>query len=162
MADGEQNNQPEPAFETEEIPGEAIVTRLIDQPRMFTPGQGLIWDNTFEFPGGAGESVNWDKYAPPPDEVHRLGHAREASKTLVRADYKYAGYLPARTGDVRNIKTNRGHCFQVEHVPSEGIHHAEIRRVPNPTQSLSRGDKAELRLALQKVFGDLVPCPDAN
>lgn len=148
-----------PAPEIEHIPDEATVTRLIDAPRMYEPSKGLLWANTFEFPNGAGESVNWDKYARPPDEVHRLGKQRETTKREQKPEFGYAGYIPARVESIREIKTVRGHGFAVEHVPSEGIQHAEIHRKPNAQQPLQKGDKGELRLALEKAFGPLVPCP---
>lgn len=138
----------------------AIVTRLVDSPRMYEPAKGLIWESTFEFPGGAGESVNWDKYAPPPEVVHRLGLARQLSKRENRPEFKYAGYIASQARTVREIKTVRGHGFAVDHVPSEGQHHAEIRRVPSVDNPLTKIDKSELRLALERAFGALVSCTD--
>lgn len=163
MADenaGEVQNNSE--IQVEPIPDEATVTRLIDCPRMYAESTGLIWDTTFEFPKGAGESVNWDKYALPPDAVHRLGHAREEAKRGTRPEFRYTGFIPAVTQRVREIRTVRGHGFDVRHVPSEGIHHAEIRYASPDAVPLQRGDKGELKLALQKVFGELVRCPDSD
>lgn len=159
MADANADKDAVSATETEYIPGTDVVTRLIDSPRMYEPATGLIWANTFEFPHGAGESVNWDKYATPPDDVHRLGKERELAKRETRPEFTYAGFVPARADSVRNIKTARGHGFEVEHVPSEGIHHAEIRRVPSAAHPLQKADKGELRFALEQAFGPLVPCP---
>ncbi|MCA8051298.1 hypothetical protein [Burkholderia arboris] len=158
MADETNNAAAELAVE--HIPGTAIITRLIDSPRMYEAAKGLIWESTFEFPGGTGESVNWDKYAPPPDEVHRLGQQRQLAKQAQRHEFTYAGYISAETEHVRTIRTVRGHGFDVEHVPSEGIHHAEIRRRVSDVNALNKGDKGELRFALQRVFDSLVPCPD--
>jgi hypothetical protein len=147
------------ATETESIPGADVVTRLVDSPRMYEHTKGLIWASTFEFPQGAGESVNWEKYAPLPDEVHRLGKERESAKRETRPEFTYAGFIPVRAESVRKIRTARGHGFEVEHVPSEGIHHAEIRRVPSAERPLEKADKVELRFALEQAFGPLVPCP---
>ncbi|MEX3954166.1 hypothetical protein AB4Y40_41670 [Paraburkholderia sp. EG287B] len=157
MAD--ENDNAAAKLEVEPIPGTATITRLIDFPRMHEPAKGLIWENTFEFPGGTGESVNWDKYAPPPDEVHRLGKQRQIAKQVGRPEFAYAGYIPAVTEQVRTIRTARGHGFDVEHVPSEGKYHAEIRRRVSDVNPLNKGDKGELRLALQRTFGPLIPCP---
>jgi hypothetical protein len=157
VADGDNDAAAE--LKVEQIPGNAIITRLIDSPRMYEPAKGLLWESTFEFPGGAGESVNWDKYAPPPEEVHCLGKQREIAKQAVRPEFSYAGYLPAEAERVRAIRTARGHGFDVEHVPSEGIHHAEIRRRASESNPLNKGDKGELRLALEKAFDPFVPCP---
>jgi hypothetical protein len=148
-----------PIAEIELIPDAAVVTRLIDAPRMYEPAKGLIWASTFEFPNGAGESVNWDKYAPLPDEVHRLGRQREAAKREVRSGYSYVGFIAAPAEAVRSVKTVRGHGFALEHAPSEGLHHAEIRRVVSDQNPLNKADKGELRLALERAFGSLVPYP---
>lgn len=63
---------------------------------------------------------------------------------------------------VRGIKTVRGHGFDVRHAPSEGIYHAEIHYTSPEAVPLLRSDKGELKLALQKVFGELVRCPDPD
>jgi hypothetical protein len=47
----------------------------------------------------------------------------------------------------------------VVHAPAEGIHHAEISYNPGADRrvdQLKKGEKNELKLALRKVFGDLV------
>ncbi|NMV41823.1 hypothetical protein [Ralstonia insidiosa] len=148
------------AIQVEPIPDEATVTRLIDCPRMYEDASGLIWTTTFEFPQSAGESVNWDKYAPPPDAVHKLGLDREEAKRASRPEFRYAGYIPALARDVRGIKTARGHGFDIQHVPTEGIYHAEIHYASPEAVPLQKGDKGELKLALQRVFGELIRCPD--
>ena len=86
MADEYSNNaQAGPVTPVEEIPGAAVVTRLIDVPRMYEAVQGLIWNQVFEFPNSVGESVNWDRYAPLPDAVHDLGRQREETKQATRS-----------------------------------------------------------------------------
>lgn len=155
----ENNTQTDPATPVEEIPGAAVVTRLIDAPRMYEAVQGLIWNQVFEFPNSVGESVNWDRYAPLPDAVHELGRQRQETKKEVRPEFLYAGFISAVTDNVRGIRTARGHGFEVEHVPSEGIHHAEVRYAPCVDVPLQKSDRGELKLALQKKFGLLVPCP---
>ncbi len=160
MAENNTNEQVSPEPEIEVIPGTAVLTRLIDSPRMYRSAKGLLWPSTFEFPHGEGESVNWDKYAPPPNEVHRLGRAREVEKRSVHPEFTYAGYIPTSAEAVRAIRTARGHGLAVEHVPSEGVHHSEIRYAPNEEAPLHKGDKGELKFALGKVFGPLVACPN--
>ena len=43
----------------------------------------------------------------------------------------------------------------VEHVPSQGIHHAEIRQAVSGEAPLQKSDRGELRYALEKIFGPL-------
>jgi len=61
---------------------------------------------------------------------------------------------------MRSIRTVRGHGFDVRHAPAEGIHHAEIHYSSPDTVPLLKGDKGELKLALQRAFGELVRCPN--
>ncbi|WP_155122824.1 hypothetical protein [Burkholderia ubonensis] len=156
MADPDNNQQLPQQFPTEYIPDPDNITRLVDFPRMYEPVRSLIWENVFEFPGGTGESVNWDKYAPLGPAVHKLGCEREQKKRESRVDFRYAGYVPARTGDVREIRNARGHGFAVDHVPSEGQHHAEIRYAAAADAMIRKGDKVELKAALKDKFGPLV------
>jgi hypothetical protein len=146
--------------EIEEIPNDDAVTRLVDFPRMYDDLKELIWDNIFQFSKEQGkylgESVNWGKYAPPPDHVHQLGCQRENMRRAANPDFRYVGYVEAITAAIREIKNVNGHGFAVNHVPSEGQHHAEVSYLPNPNNTLTRTDRIELRVALRKVFGSLV------
>lgn len=67
----------------------------------------------------------------------------------------YEGFISTVVKSVLGIKTNRGHGFEVRHAPDEGMHHAEVS-YKEGEGGLQRIDKAELRLALQKVFGPLL------
>jgi hypothetical protein len=159
------------AYDIEEIANDQSVCRLIDAPRMTADGIELIHNTTFPFSkkrggeiGYEGESISWDKYAPPPEEVHKLGIARQAAKRASRPEVEmaYAGFIRGSVGAIRELKTARGHGFSLQHVPSEaeGIHHAEIYYLPDPNgASLSPSDRVELREALVKAFGPLVPPP---
>lgn len=153
--DSTDNNDTQPPIET--IPDSDTVTRMIDFPRMYEPAKSLIWENTFEFPSGNGESVNWAKYVPPPDAVHQLGCQRQRKKQETKPEHRYVGYVPARTGDVRGLQNARGHGFRVEHVPSQGRHHAEIHYAQAADAPLKKADKGELKALLKGVFGQLVP-----
>lgn len=141
--------------DVEDIPDDATVNRLIDFPRMGNRSGDLIWKNVFEFPGGAGESVVWSKYAPTEVDVHRLGCEREVEKRQFKPEMRYGGFIPGVVKAIRGIKTNRGHGFTVDHKPDEGQHHTEISYAP--ASVLNKTDKGELKFALQKVFGSLVP-----
>lgn len=75
---------------------------------------------------------------------------------------RYGGFVPAVVGNIRTIRTARGHGFLVEHKPEEGQHHAEVSYLPDG--ELKRADKNELKYALEKVFDVLVPhtCPSTS
>lgn len=141
--------------DVEDIPDCATVNRLIDFPRMGNRSERLVWQNVFEFPDGAGESVVWSKYAPTEADVHRFGCEREAAKRQSKPEMRYGGFIPAVVKAIRKIKTKRGHGFTVAHKPGEGQHHAEISYAP--ASPLKKTDKIELKFALQQAFGTLVP-----
>lgn len=126
---------------------------------MYEDVKGMIWEITFMFSKGQGESVNWEKYASIPDEVNRLGCEMEAHRKVNKPECRYVGHIAAMVEGIRNIKTNRGHALSVEHDPSQGQgrHHAEVRIVTSSTSSsLAKSDRAELRFALSKAFQELV------
>jgi len=110
--------------------------------------------------GYNGESLNWNKYASPPDQVHELGRQRESAKREKNPNMRYAGYIEGLVGEIRAARTRRGHGFQVLHVPSEGKHHAEVHIAISPTQVWEKTDRIELRELLKIKFSDLVPNPE--
>jgi hypothetical protein len=139
----------------EEIPDADSVHRLIDFPFMYQELQGLIWGNVFQFPAGLGESVVWSKYAQTHHDVHAIGCERQRNKRHQKPEFAYKGCVSALVADIRGKKTRVGHGFDVIHVPSQGIHHAEIRYQPAPQVTLTKPEKAELKLALNTIFGAL-------
>jgi hypothetical protein len=147
----------------EHIPDEDAIYRLIDYPRMYVDSKELIWGQVFQFPSNApAESVVWGKYAPTPEDVHRLGLEREKGvhERKPGTGMRYVGFIPSTAGAVRAICTRPGHGFSVVHEPREGIHHAEISYKPAGERCLDqlrKNEKNELKLALRKAFGDLVP-----
>ena len=144
----------------EQIPDEDAIYRQIDFPRMYDDAKHMIWENIFQFAGGRPESVVWGKYAPTPEDVHRFGRAREAKTRERNPDMRYVGFISSTAGVIRAIATRPGHGFLVAHAPSEGIHHAEISYKPAADQrpdQLKRNEKNELKLALRRAFGELVP-----
>ncbi|HEX3524098.1 MAG TPA: hypothetical protein VHT52_18665 [Stellaceae bacterium] len=145
---------------TELVPDGDAIHRQIDFPRMYTDSKSMIWEIIFQFPGGEPESVVWGKYAPTPEDVHRLGSERQARVRERNPDMRYLGFIPSTAGVIRAIMTRNGHSFSVCHAPEEGIHHAEISYKPGANlrpDQLKRSEKNELKLALRKAFGDLVP-----
>jgi hypothetical protein len=142
------------------IPDEDAIHRQIDFPRMYNDAKDMIWENIFQFPGGAPESVVWEKYAPTPANIHDLGCEREKKACERNPDIQYVGFISSIASAVRVIRTRPGHGFSVDHAPCEGLHHAEISYKPigdRNADQLKRGEKNELKLALRKVFGSLVP-----
>jgi hypothetical protein len=126
---------------------------------MYTAADGLVWHQVFQFPDGLHESVIWRKYKPANDDVHDLGRERERQKRLAGKSLGYAGFICAFSGEVRSIKTQRGHSFRLDHMPEEGIYHAGIQYAPandGPLSSLLKNDKSELKLMLKNAFGVLV------
>lgn len=127
--------------------------------------ESVIWKTAFEFAtnkaggGFLGESVNWDKYALPPTEVHQLGCERESVKRKTNDGFRYAGFITAGVSDIRSLRSKRGHFFEVLHVPDLGIHHAEIRCLSNPDaeKPMERLDRADLLLGLKLICSELVP-----
>lgn len=153
------------AHHQEPIPDDDEVSRLIDEPRMFTAADGLVWHQVFQFPNGLHESVIWRKYKAANDEVHDLGYERERQKRLSGKNLGYAGFICAFAGEIRSIRTQRGHSFRLDHMPEEGIYHAGIQYAPandGPLSSLLKNDKSELKLMLRNAFGVLVHSSDPS
>jgi hypothetical protein len=147
--------------EVENIPDADQVSRHIERPLSYSDLEGILWQGAFGFPGNAAESVCWHKYAPPPEKVHQLGKQREATKRLVKAGFGYVGFISSgAVGEIRAHSTANGHGFTVVHDPSggQGLHHSEVSfRIADGAGKLSKGEKTDLRLAIQKYFGPLVP-----
>ena len=120
---------------------------------MGEPEGELIWGNVFMFKTDRDfkESVVWRKYAPLIIDVHKLGCEKQASdRRAGRTNATYIGALTANVGEVRNIRSAKGARFRILHEPDEGIHHAEISYDPN--HSLTRNDKAELKMQIKSKF----------
>jgi hypothetical protein len=143
----------------EEIPNCDDISRLIEFPRTYSREREIILEIGFEFPGGSGESVIWRKYAPTDEDVHAIGAQWEQKKRERRDETRYVGFATNTAGTVRGFRTARGHGFDVVHVPDEGKYHAEVRYSPATVVPLIKPDRAELRLAIAKMFSTLVPCP---
>lgn len=162
------NDPPAPAIE--EIPNDDTVSRLVDFPHKYNEDRELIWESVFAFTKSkgqyTGESVNWSKYCATPDEIHALGCAWQRAKRERVPTMEYVGYMVAGVADIRAVNNRRGHSFQVIHDPdgNQGQHHAEIRYLQSATEGVpfESGDREELKLALRKEFGPLVPhkCDD--
>jgi hypothetical protein len=136
----------------EHVPNEDAISRLIYFPRMYDDFRGLIWDVVFEFPGRPCESTVWRRYAQEDDDVHHIGLDVEALKKPRRPLTHYVGFISANVGEVRSIKTARGHGFVVNHEPSEGVHHVEICFRAADAGHLKKNDKNELKLLLRHIF----------
>src|SRR4051812_1244204 len=88
----------------------------------------LIWMNIFMFKTDRNfrESVVWRKYAPDIQDVHSLGCTKEWADRRLGKDCTYFGALSGNVDRIRDVKSAKGARLEVVHVPSEGIHHAEI------------------------------------
>lgn len=141
--------------EVEQIPDPDEVARLVERPYGYEVGKGLTWGNLFQFPKGRRESLVWRRYAPLQDDVHQIGRAVAALKPQPR---DYEGFLPAVVGDLRAIRSGRGHGFEVVHAPEDGQgqHHAEIGYAIAQGTEFDKSDKTELKALLQRAFSDLV------
>ena len=147
------------ADQAEEIGDTELISRLVDEPRMYTADKGLIWPNVFEFPQSQHESTVWRRHAPKDNDVHEIGFERERRR---RDDYpdrspmRYVGFITSQVGEVRSLKNARGHGFSVDHLPEDRRrYHAGISYAPAPGVSLSKNDKTELKQYLRQVFGPL-------
>jgi hypothetical protein len=150
----------------EEIPNADLISRLIEIPKTYERERGQILETVFEFPNGDGESVVWRKYARTDDDVHHFGRLwetakrkREEERHQRESQMRYVGFAQNVTEVVREFRTARGHGFKVFHVPKEGIQHAEVSYDPRDGQQFIRTDRAELKLAIAKMFSVLIPCP---
>jgi hypothetical protein len=154
----------------EEIPNDDTVSRLVDFPHKYSEDRELIWESIFAFTKSrgqyTGESVNWSKYCATPDAIHALGCEWQRKKRERVPTTRYVGYTVGGVGNVRGVNNRRGHSFQVIHDPldNQGQHHAEIRylRCSGPEVPFESSDREELKFALQRQFGPLVPheCDD--
>jgi hypothetical protein len=96
------------------------------------------------------ESVVWRKYAPTIAEMHAHGCAKQAADREAGKNCTYLGALTGNVDEVRTIRSKNGARFEVLHVPTEGIHHAEIGYLHD--RQLTKNDKAELKDGLKKKF----------
>jgi hypothetical protein len=141
----------------EHVANEEAVSRLIYEPRMYDNYKGLIWNVVFEFPSGSCESTVWRRYAPEHSDVHTIGEEVEALIKRRSPQTCYVGFISANVGEVRSIKTARGHGFAVNHEPKEGLHHVEIcfsSADGRGAEGLRKTDRNELKLLLRKTFDE--------
>jgi hypothetical protein len=141
----------------EHIPDHESISRLIYWPTMYDDYKGLIWEIIFQFPSRPCESTVWRRYAPQENDVHHIGEDVEAVKRQRNPQLSYKGYKSAIVGDVRSIKTARGHGFVVNHEPDAGLHHSEIcfkAADREGADALNKNDRNELKLLLRKAFDD--------
>jgi hypothetical protein len=144
--------------EAEEIPGDDNVSRHFDSPYRVGLDGDLVWGKIFEFMRGEPESLVWRKYKPTIEEVHALGCERQVKIRERKPEWTYEGAATANVGQIRNVRTARGHGFVVKHEPGDGqgAHHAEISResfVEN--RALEPADKTELLFVLERLFVDV-------
>ena len=150
------------ALDIEEILNEENVAKSLFFPKDFDNLRTLIWSNVFEFSTNKetgepyGESVIWEKYALDSEDKHAIGKGIAYKRKTKNPNYSYEGYMISLTQAIREISNGRGHGFDVEHKPAEGIYHAEILFKPNPNNEFKKNDKTELKGYLCKVFSELV------
>ena len=147
----------------EHIPDGDKVSRLVFYPFMYTGGNRMLMDNVFTFPSNRGgrESLVWSRYAPTNQDVHNLGLNLTTAKQAQNPErvIQYDGFIFTKAGQIRSIKTAKGHGLFVVHVPAEGKHHAEVGYQPTDSAAITKLEKGELKLALHRVFSALVPAP---
>lgn len=140
----------------EEIPDADAVSRQLDSPLMYDEFKGVIWSTAFMFSEPV-ESLVWRKYKVAINEVHDLGCGRQANVRQRKPLWTYIGAITTTAGQIRAIRTARGHGLAVAHRPEEdqGTYHAEVELLPLEGQKIRSNDRAELRLMLEKVFGPI-------
>lgn len=126
---------------------------------MYEELRGVLWNTAFMFPesGAFAESLIWRKYKSTIDEVHNLGCERQVGMRQKKPGWSYVGAITSTAGQIRAIKTARGHGLAVIHRPEndQGIYHAEVELSPLHGEVMKKNDRAEIRLMLEKVFGQL-------
>ena len=154
-------------MEREDIADSEILSRLVFNPPMYK-NSTLIWKLIFEFQNNQCESLIWHRhvgFSPAIAEVHACGCRREAEKIVKARDLgkvpaTYVGAITATAGAIQAYQNPNGHGFVVVHEPSEGREHVHVcyRSAPD---TMTRGDKNELKLKLGEIFSDLDPhsCP---
>jgi hypothetical protein len=146
----------------EDIPDDDSVSRTVEFPIHFSNVRDLIWEKVFLF-GDAGRiSTIWRKYAADDEHVHAIGLGIvETKNERLRSsgkepDRKYEGFVTGQVGSIRNIRTVRGHGFQVDHAPNEGRHHVHIAYLPAGDTKLKPSERAELRERIANLFGNYI------
>jgi hypothetical protein len=150
----------------EDISDEAIVSRLILFPQMYSEplvGKELHWPNVFQFQRKYSfrESLVWRQYASEDQDVHWLGEQQEKRKRenatqqgKNNTNIKYKGFISAKTEHIRAISTTNGYRFFVEHVPKEGRYHAEVGYAS--ADATPPAEKADLKMRLKNTFSEIV------
>ncbi|MGN6828881.1 hypothetical protein [Paucibacter sp. M5-1] len=139
----------------EEIPPEDQVSRHIDAPHKWKPAEQEFEEaRLFEFPRDEPESVVWRHYAPSIAEIHQMGCQRQAEKRPAKPSYTYVGAITATAEAIRAIRV-KGHGFQLEHAPEEGLWHAHVSYLKEPNAEFNRAHKLDLKEHLRKAFGPL-------
>lgn len=140
----------------EKISDSCKVSRLVFEFMLIPPDLvELFWEKVFMFPSNRNcrESVVWRKYKPSDEDVHELGaEQQEARRRDANSTPKiYKGFLNADVDKIRSISCSDNiHKVFVEHVPSEGIHHAEIFFEPSPPKSVKMDFKTRLKMVFSK------------
>ena len=147
-------------FPIELIPSQENVARLIFHPACYDAEGKFQWSKGLKFPDdiSKGESVCWERYAPDDFTKHNFG-VQVGDQIRTRNPLAlYKGFKVALVQEVRKTKNSRGHSFDVIHKPcgGEGLHHAELVFLPNPLFSIKPSDRAELKLALEAAFSELI------
>ena len=137
----------------EAIPGEDLVSRLVDSPRRWSRIERHFFEaSLFEFNSQQPESVVWRKYAPEIAAVHALGCEMQATKRAAKPGWTYEGAVSTKVSAIRDIKNQAGDGFFVEHVPEEGQHHAHVGYVLSAGSENLKTRKLDLREFLRNAF----------
>lgn len=146
----------------EHVPNEDTINRAIFFPQHKNFDAASVFQFGADENGSRRESVVWRKYAQTMADVHAIGCAIQVAMNARRAgrgrpeDVRYQGSIETQVGRVRGIQSGRGHGFDVNHEPDEGIAHAEIAMRAAPNLQLHINDLQELRDRLFNLFGSLV------
>jgi len=147
---------------SEQITGEHDVSRLC-----FGVPPGLAPESAFTFASSdRAESAVWRKYAPQPTDVHKRGCNAETEKNARRLlkgvrPVQYIGFKTANVGAIRDIKSERGHQFDLIHFPENGdLAHTHI--VIKSAKKLKPSDVLELITLLLQRFSALKPYPESS
>lgn len=145
------------SIQREKIPGGESICRHIFFPHMYNKFNELVWMNVFEFPGSQCESTIWRRYVNRMEDIRRLGCERERELKATNPEKQYRGAIWARVRDVRRFRNPNNHGFYLVHEPAEGEHHVHICYHVSPGTQMTKNDKNELKLALKRIFSDVLP-----
>jgi hypothetical protein len=156
----------------DEIGPDEQLSRHVWNPPMLARGMEFLYVMLFEFPDGQPESLIWHRFVSGGiDGVHLLGCARQREKRAEQVadnrnpDKTYIGAMTAQSGDILVYRNPNGHGFRLEPDESEGQgkQHVSICYDSQPdSKPLTKPDKAELKLRLCEIFGEIAQheCPE--